>query len=225
MSREEAKKPSNFLTKIIVFIFVLVTDHRKIFRYCKKTAEKFVNANAKYLSAIVATLLTLMFIVILRATFDPGSDEIREDPTVTYTTFVTVADCDGVKVMGVPSVYISPYKEEAETMAKVLYGTARYNSEAGQKLVLWCILNRVESRLYADNVIDVCRQPQQWMGYSDDNPVIQGMYDLAIEVLDEWHNGAYRAMSPDYIYMSWNNNEIILRDEFVETKRTHYWHE
>jgi hypothetical protein len=61
------------------------------------------------------------------------------------------------------------------------------------------------------------------MGYSDENPVLEDIYDLALTELKTWHNGGHRPMSNDYIYLSWSSKEIILRDTFEENKNTNYW--
>lgn len=112
---------------------------------------------------------------------------------------------------------------EAEEIAKVLYGTARYNSKADQRLVVWCIINRVESNNYPDTVAEVCQQADQWMGYSPDNPVVEGLWELAGEELAKYYSGAPRPLGPEYVFLSWTEDEIVLRDRFEENGRTHYW--
>ncbi len=121
------------------------------------------------------------------------------------------------------NAFYDPIKAEAEVVAKVLYGTALHNTREQQEAVVWCILNRVENSFYPDNVIDVCRQDRQWMGYSDDNPILQELYDVAYDILTGYYEGSYRAMSPEYVFLSWSSTEIVLRDTFEETSHTHYW--
>lgn len=121
------------------------------------------------------------------------------------------------------AMQIAHNREEAEYVAKVLYGTALYNSDEGKEAVVWLIINRCESSIFPDSIIEVCKQPNQFMGYSDDNPVLTDLYNLADGVLNNWRNGGYRIMSPDYLYMSWSSDEIVLRTTFEETARTHYW--
>lgn len=118
---------------------------------------------------------------------------------------------------------VSQIEREAEYIAKVIYGTARNHSDSDKKAVVWCILNRVEHHSHPDTVAEVCEQPKQWMGYSDENPVLEDIYDLALTELKTWHNGGHRPMSNDYIYLSWSSKEIILRDTFEENKNTNYW--
>lgn len=117
----------------------------------------------------------------------------------------------------------SYHRSEAEAVARVLYGTALHNSEDGQRAVVWCIINRVESSLFPDSVVEVCQQDSQWMGYSDGNPILKNLYDLADEELSNWRNNGYRTISPDYLFLTWSRDEITLRTTFEETPRTHYW--
>ncbi len=118
---------------------------------------------------------------------------------------------------------IDQIEREAEYIAKVIYGTARNHADSDKRAVVWCILNRVEHYAHPDTVAEVCEQPKQWMGYSNDNPVLTENYDIALEELKTWHNDGHRPMSNDYIYLSWSSKEIMLRDTFEENKNTHYW--
>lgn len=118
---------------------------------------------------------------------------------------------------------ITQIELEAEYIAKVIYGTAKNHSDSDKRAVVWCVLNRVEHYSHPDTVAEVCEQPKQWMGYSSDNPVLDDIYELALNELKIWHHDGHRPMSSDYIYMSWSSKEIILRDTFEENKNTHYW--
>lgn len=116
-----------------------------------------------------------------------------------------------------------PYKHEAEEVARVLYGTARANSEADQRAVVWCIINRCESTLYPNTIEEVCKQPSQWMGYSDKNPIVKDLYNIALEELTTWHDEGYRMVAPEFLFMSWSQNEIVLRTQFNENSTCRYW--
>lgn len=117
----------------------------------------------------------------------------------------------------------APRLAEAEEIAKVLYGTARYNTEDDQRLVVWCIINRMEATGYPDTIEGVCQQDSQWMGYSQDNPVLENLLNIADEELTRYYSGNPRPVGPEYIFLSWTENEIVLRDKFEETAGTHYW--
>ena len=113
-------------------------------------------------------------------------------------------------------------QQEAEYLAKMLYGTARNNSERDQRTAVWCALNRVDSVGYPDTVKEVCQQSSQWVGYSDDNPILTNLYDIAMKELETWHNG-YRPVGIEYIYMNWSTKQITLRDTWKKDNDTSYW--
>ena len=113
-------------------------------------------------------------------------------------------------------------KQEGEYLARMLYGTALNHDERDQRTIIWCALNRVDSPGFPSSVKEVCQQESQWIGYSDDNPVLTNLYDLAIEELTTWHNN-YRPVSKDYVYMSWSSKEIKLRDTYEKSDNTRYW--
>ena len=113
-------------------------------------------------------------------------------------------------------------KQEGEYLARMLYGTALNHDERDQRTAIWCALNRVDSPGFPNSVKEVCQQESQWIGYSDDNPILNDLYNLAIEELTTWHNN-YRPVNKDYVYMSWSSKEIKLRDTFEKSDNTRYW--
>lgn len=113
---------------------------------------------------------------------------------------------------------------EAEWIARVMYGMYRpEHKDSDLRAIVWCILNRVDNKAYPSEVQAVCQQKSQWMGYSDDNPVIAKMYDIALAELKKWHGDSVRPMSSDYVYLTWSSKEILLRDTFAENRSTNYW--
>ena len=114
------------------------------------------------------------------------------------------------------------YNTEAEYIAKLLYGQARYNSLEAQKAIAWLIINRVESPYYPNSVQEVVEQPSQWMGYNDNNIIEDRLYEVALTAVNDWHNGAHRPFSADFLYMVWTSDEITLRTTFEETRGTQY---
>ena len=114
------------------------------------------------------------------------------------------------------------YNAEAEYIAKLLYGQARYNSPEAQKAIAWLIINRVESPYYPNSVQEVVEQQSQWMGYNDNNIIEDRLYEVALTAVNDWHNGAHRPFSADFLYMVWASDEITLRTTFEETRGTQY---
>ena len=119
---------------------------------------------------------------------------------------------------------VTEIEREAQFIAKVMYGVYRpEHNDSHLRAVAWCIFNRVDNPAYPNSVQAVCQQAKQWMGYSDDNPVIAKLYDIALTELKSWHNGVPRPMTVDYVYMNWSSREIYLRNTFVEDRNTSYW--
>lgn len=112
-------------------------------------------------------------------------------------------------------------KQEGEFLARMLYAY-RNNSERDLRTAIWCALNRVDSIGYPNSVKEVCQQPSQWMGYSDDNPILNNLYEIAIKELETWHSG-YRPVGIEYIYMNWSTKQITLRDTWEKGNNTNYW--
>ncbi len=142
-------------------------------------------------------------------------------------TILQLNDAHREQVMEIRNEYenLTPeelLKQEGEYLARMLYGTALNHDERDQRTAIWCALNRVDSPGFPNSVKEVCQQESQWIGYSDDNPVLTNLYNLAIEELTTWHNN-YRPVNKDYVYMSWSSREIKLRDTYEKNDNTRYW--
>ena len=112
-------------------------------------------------------------------------------------------------------------REDAKLIAKVLYGV-RSNNEKDLRTLVWCVLNRVDNKSYPATVAEVVNQDKQWMGYSEDNPVLNDLFNLAYGELEIW-SGGIRICSPDFVFMNWTPSEITLRDTFEFSSKTHSW--
>lgn len=116
----------------------------------------------------------------------------------------------------------SDLAEEAEYIAKALYGEARGCSTTEQAAVVWCILNRVddESGLWPDDIIGVVTKEHQFIGYSPEHPVLPELYDLAMDVLERWQlekggeTDVGRVLPADYCYFQGDGQHNYFRREF-----------
>lgn len=187
--------------------------------------------NARQIQAVSLILLCVMLVCVMGARVKLAHDmqieaqqtaaaeEMRLDLEKQEAIRASMVAAEQAKAQEAAAAH----RADCEAVARVLYGTALHHSEEAQKAVVWCIINRVESSLYPDNIEEVCAQPSQWMGYSPENPIIASLYDVADEVLSGWEQGGYRAISPDYLFLTWSRDEIILKTTFTDGKNTHYW--
>ena len=87
----------------------------------------------------------------------------------------------------------SPYKSEAEAVARVLYG--------------------IEA---------VIGKPEQWMFYDPNNPVIDSLYQIALQEVTQWHEDE-RPVSYEYVYAEWSIEDVLLRDTWEYSDKTRTW--
>ena len=80
-------------------------------------------------------------------------------------------------------------EEEVRLVAQTLYGEARGCSRAEQRLVVWCICNRVDKGSWGNSIEDVVKYPYQFVGYGATHPVWPELEAVAREVLEEWNGG------------------------------------
>lgn len=133
------------------------------------------------------------------------------------------AEMEEAKTRGIPKTPMEMLLEsESEALARVLYGI-KGNSTDDLKTACWCVLNRVDNALYPNSVEEVVAQKNQWVGYSDDNPVLDSLYKIAREQLEVWHDGTRRPVSSEFVYLNWTPFKVTLRDRWEEKSGTEYW--
>ena len=192
---------------------------------------RFMKKNGRWKVAL--NILLCLFLVIAAMVNQANRDRSKYEAMLETQRIEYEQAIEDLRIQHMDEIYqvrmsyeqLTPEKElqeEAECLAKLLYGTARNNSARDQRTTIWCALNRVDHPSYPNTVREVCEQPNQWMGYSDDNPVLDELYDIAMTELQTWHNN-YRPVNYDYIYMSWSSKEIVLRDTYEKTNNTRYW--
>ena len=118
--------------------------------------------------------------------------------------------------------YTLQLNAEAESLAQILYGV-KDNDKDDLRTLCWCVFNRVDNPAFPNTLEDVISQPQQWMRYDAENPVLEDLYQIAREQLEAWRSDAHRPCSSDYVFMSWTPSDICLRDAWREGSGTHYW--
>lgn len=159
-----------------------------------------------------AILTTLVF---LRAEQAEGSyipevkaaEEVIEEAEVTEVTEQTVEY----------KLYYTA--EDAEMIAKTVWGEARGCSTEGQAKVVWCILNRVDDPRFPDTIEGVITQPWQFHGYDPNYPVTDELLDLTYNVLRRWNVerqgiAVVRELPPTYVYFTGNGYENVFREVY-----------
>ena len=114
---------------------------------------------------------------------------------------------------------------EAQAVAKAFYGirlfVEKYNyNESDLETYARCMFNRAES----GDLEKVVRLTGQFTGYSDDNPVIEGDYNLALRLVKEWHSETVKPVDVAYVYAELTPEGIFLRKDFHADAYQRRWH-
>jgi len=180
--------------------------------------KKFIKQNAEIINRLVALLCAFLIFasgMLVRYTTEKKlREEFKETLSaerfkVEQDTIKRVKEQYGINAQNAEKALI---ETQAKTVAKVLY-PMRNNRENGLHLACWSIFNRVDNKIYSDDLYAVCSANQAYMGWSDDNPVLDELYRIAFEEVTRWHSGI-RPMDTGYVYLYWTPSEIYLLDDF-----------
>ncbi|MBR2543259.1 cell wall hydrolase [Candidatus Saccharibacteria bacterium] len=83
---------------------------------------------------------------------------------------------------------VFPFSEgDLIVLAKTLYGEANnVKSKAEKAMVIWCILNRYDAKVFGATITEICTKPRQFVGYSPGNPVTEENLMLVGDVVNRW---------------------------------------
>lgn len=120
-------------------------------------------------------------------------------------------------------------RKELEMIAKLVYGEARGCSKTEQAAVIWCVLNRVDSSGFPDNITDVIIQKNQFSGYNENHPIYEEYIELANDVLTRWKfeqtavGEVGRVLPKEYTYFRGDGVKNTFRDAYKEPYNTWDW--
>ena len=115
-------------------------------------------------------------------------------------------------------------RDEAEALAKLVWGEARGCNQTQQAAVVWCVLNRVDSALFPDTITEVITQPGQFAGYRAANPVDPQILALVYDVLSRWSiedsciGGVGRVLPKEYLFFGGDGIDNQFRVAYPDKK-------
>lgn len=111
-------------------------------------------------------------------------------------------------------------QETLLALARTVWGEARGCTTTEQAAVVWCVLNRVDSPDFPDDILEVLEQPNQFSGYSPSYPVDLELVALVEDVLDRWklENTAVgnvgRVLPKEYVFFEGDGQHNYFRTEY-----------
>ncbi|MBQ4197240.1 MAG: hypothetical protein II659_05250 [Bacteroidales bacterium] len=186
---------------------------------CRKLdLKKFVRQNTEIIIRSMALLCAVLVFASGMAVRLLTEKRLREEFAETLAaerfrveqdTIARVKEQYGINAQNAEKTLI---EEQAKIVTKVLY-PMRNNREVGLHLACWAVFNRVDHLRYSDDLLSVCSADQAFMGWSENNPVLEDLYNIALEEVTRWHSGV-RPMDTGYVYLYWTPNEIYLFDDY-----------
>lgn len=123
--------------------------------------------------------------------------------------------------------------DAAVALARTVWGEARGCSTTEQAAVAWCVLNRVDSPEFPDNVEAVCSQRtetvKQFDGYDPSNPVEPDSLALCEDVLGRWAleklgvGSVGRVLPADYLFFEGDGVHNSFRRTYIKVGQTWDW--
>lgn len=121
---------------------------------------------------------------------------------------------------------LEAYSEEIDMLARLIYTEARgVKSTAEQAGVAWCVLNRVDSDKYPDDIKSVVTQRSQF-AYKKRAPIKDELRELAKDVLTRWlleKHGVEdvgRVLPESYLFFAGRRGRNWFREGY---KKRAYW--
>ena len=156
-----------------------------------------------------------------------GKTETETVPEIVFESIEEIQPDLQTVSEGADEVATSVNDYEAVALAKALWGECRgVPSEAEKAAVVWCVLNRVDSPMFPDTIMEVLTAPKQIQGYSPEFPVEPELYDLATDVLSRWYaeksgvENVGRVLPKEYCFFEGDGEHNHFTTEWLGTD---YW--
>lgn len=116
---------------------------------------------------------------------------------------------------------IAALNADADWLARL---AGPYKTRQMQLSVIWNALVRVANQNYPNTVEEVVKQKEQWMFFSETNPIKADVRSLAMEQLELFREGRYPAgLDNSFVYGEWSAKDYVLRDRWEKDSKTNYW--
>ena len=106
-------------------------------------------------------------------------------------------------------------------VSRTIWGECRGCSYEEQWAQGCCVVNRVDDPRWPDTIEEVVLQPNQFQGYSINNPV-EPFYEMAMEILITWHKGD-TGVPKDICFCAGDGKHQRFRTDYIPNEETRYW--
>lgn len=113
-------------------------------------------------------------------------------------------------------------------MAKLLAGINGFvenygYSDGDLRTYAECAINRVIDQRFPNTISEVILQEGQWVGFSENNQVIEKYNNIALEVVGNYYNGNIRPCSSDYCWVELRRDGCWLKNAYSDSPYIKTW--
>ena len=193
---------------------------------------------------VVAAISSVMLILTSKASttysYDKNtaeeSSECTEEVTESNNDYKVIMNakiesesetsCDIEEASLVESDTYIPDSNDVYILTQLLWGEARgVESDMEKSAVIWCVLNRVDSDEYPDDIVSVVTQYHQFSGYNSSYPAPDDLRELVTDVLIRYHNenngcnDVGRTLPSDYLYFTGDGSHNYFRKDYKDSSK------
>lgn len=95
-------------------------------------------------------------------------------------------DCGPLPVKDDEFAKVGVTDKDITALCKLVYGEGRGLNKTEMSAIVWCVLNRVDSKIFPNNIYDVCTQKGQFSGYKSHHPIWDNIQELVEDVIIRW---------------------------------------
>ena len=121
-------------------------------------------------------------------------------------------------------------EEDTILMAKLLYGINGFvdnygYSEGDVRTYGECAINRTLNTRngFPNTLSEVILQENQWVGFSENNQVIDKYYTIAAHIVSDYYNNIRRPVSSDYCWIDLRRDGCWLKNEYSDSPYVRTW--
>jgi len=89
-------------------------------------------------------------------------------------------------------------EQDVVTLSRMVWGEGRGVSRNEQKLIVWTVLNRLDSGRYGSSIRAVVTARAQFVGYRSGHPVTDAIRSMVVDVLEAWDRGEEALVYPPF---------------------------
>ena len=181
---------------------------------------------------MIAGLVVALFVSFVVWGLDIRSRRMADEMTATALASwqaeqAAAAEAEQQEIAAVRASEEYVMKQEATAAAKALFPVQNFvekyhYGESDLLTYLRCMANRADAA--GTTLAEVVAEPQQFLGYSDNNPVLTEYYDLAYRFVNEWRHEETKPCDSSYQWAELTPTGIYLRNEFKADGYARRWH-